>query len=156
LYNQSFAHDRIVVDYATASEGRRGAVSNDTYALFRLENAPRVQPGLGVVGFALNSAQATYKSNGAIELLHVFGGSLNIDFNANTFATSLDMRSKTLGPLGLSVSGRIGDGGYFSVVGPNHEMAGAVSLDGAEAGYFFEKALETGVIDGVTLWGRQP
>jgi hypothetical protein len=32
-------------------------------------------------------------------------------------------------------------------------MAGAVSLDGKEAGYFFEKQLQSGAIHGLTLWG---
>jgi hypothetical protein len=34
-------------------------------------------------------------------------------------------------------------------------MAGAVSLNGAEAGYYFEKQLEAGGIQGLTLWDKR-
>jgi hypothetical protein len=152
------AHDRITVDNKTLKEGRNAAVGNGTsYALYRIgEKTALVKPGLGIVGFALNSAQATYTTNGTVELLDVSGGTLSIDFKDATFSTSLDLRSSVLGAINFNANGRIGDAGYFSMVGIDQEMAGAVSLDGVEAGYYFEKVLESGALEGLTLWGRQP
>ena len=38
--------------------------------------------------------------------------------------------------------------------GGNAYVAGALSLDGKEAGYFFDKALPAGNVSGITVWGR--
>ena len=46
--------------------------------------------------------------------------------------------------------------GVFNSKTPRQSMAGAVSLDGKEAGYFFEKTLDTGLIEGLTLWNVKP
>ncbi|MDY6984146.1 MAG: hypothetical protein SV422_13765, partial [Pseudomonadota bacterium] len=127
------------------------------YGLYRMDNGVRMQPGLSRLGFALNSAQATYKADGVTELLNVSGGILNIDFEANTFATSLNMRSDALGAVDFHANGRVDDSsGRFLMVNPDQGMAGLVSFDGQEAGYYFYKTLESGVLDGLTLWGRQP
>jgi hypothetical protein len=159
-YERSGADERITVstDLALGLADRTPVLGNDEYALFRLQdNLPRVQFGLGDIGFKLNSAQAFYRSNGATELLDVNGGLLRVDFNESTFATSLSMRGATVGAVNFSVSGRIdANSGLFNVVSPTGELAGFVTHDGAEAGYYFEKILETGTVDGLTLWGRQP
>jgi hypothetical protein len=52
----------------------------------------------------------------------------------------------------FAASGRLYDGGYFHTRSDTERLAGAVSLDGKEAGYFFEKQLENGGIQGLTLW----
>lgn len=156
FYDTDMANERITVDFFTAVDGRRAGPGNGQYGLFRIENAVRMPAGLGTVGFALNSAQATYESNGVSELLDVSGGLLRIDFDASTFATSLNMQSAVLGPLSFDAKGLIDSAGYFRMLGPDQQMAGAVSFDAQEAGYFFEKNLENGVLDGLTLWGRQP
>jgi hypothetical protein len=160
-YGEARAQDRITVplNLILGSKDRSPGVSNSayTYALFRqANNLPRIQPDLGIVAFGLNSAQATYTSNGITELLNVNKGTLSIDFIESTFATSLALRSATLGAVDLSASGRILDGGFFNSVGPNHEVVGAVTLDGKEAGYYFEKRIDTGTLEGLTLWGTQP
>lgn len=159
-YERSDADERMTVSYSFADglAARSSAIGNDEYVLYRLEdNLPRMKFGLGRVGFELDSAQAFYRSNGASELLNVSGGQLNIDFDASTFATSLNMRSTSLGAIDFSVSGRIdANSGQFSVVAPSGELGGIVTHDGSEAGYYFQKVLESGSVDGLTLWGRQP
>lgn len=160
-YGAARPHDRITVplELALAIDTRKGAVSTPSYSyvLFRqLSDLPRVQPNLGIVGFGLSSAQAMYSSNGVVELLDVNKGVLSINFNDATFATSLAMRSATLGAVDFAANGRVFDGGFFSAVGANQEMAGAVTFDGKEAGYFFDKKLDNGTLEGLTLWGRQP
>jgi hypothetical protein len=156
------SYERITVPQGLATamiDTRKATLStpSSSYWLFRtLSDLPRVQPDLGTVGFTLNSAQAMYTSKGAVELLDVNKGMLSINFNDSTFETSLAMRSATLGAVGFSANGRIIDGGVFISIGANQEMAGAVTLDGKEAGYYFDKTLDTGTLEGLTLWGRQP
>ena len=155
------ANERITVSYDIATADNRKITIRDDrglYALFRTENGPNiVQHGLGVVGFALNQAQATYSQNGVGSLMSVSKGALSIDFNQSRFTTSLDLNHAATGPVTFSDSGMIFHGGYFHSRNPGQVMAGAVSLDGAEAGYFFEKTLQNGgLIEGITLWGRLP
>jgi hypothetical protein len=47
------------------------------------------------------------------------------------------------------------DGGYFHSRTDGKIIAGAVSLDGSEAGYFFEQQLLQGDIQGLTLWNSR-
>jgi hypothetical protein len=150
--------ERITLSYFDAiASGRDGTVGNNSYALFRIENGSQVvKPGLGVLGFSLNQAQANYRVDGTASLMDVAGGTLSLDFNQNRYSTSLNLNHVATGAINLSDSGRIYAGGYFHNRVPGQVTAGAVSLDGLEAGYFFEKTLPTGTIDGLTLWGRQP
>ena len=136
---------------------RRGTVGNSSYGLFRSEaDSKLVQPGLGLVGFNLKQAQAVYKTIGNNQLMDVLGGRLNIDFNNSQFSTSLNLQHAATGNVRFSDSGVLHPYGYFNSRGATQNMAGSVSLDGAEAGYFFEKTLQSGSIEGLTLWGRQP
>ncbi len=153
-------NERITVQYAAFEEpfvSRNTAGGNKHYGLFRLENGSKtVQPGLGVVGFTLDKAQAQYTTGGVASLMNVNGGSLTIDFKENTFATSLQLDHAATGAINLIDSGHIFAGGYFHSRSDTQVVAGAVSLDGTEAGYFFEKTLDNGTIEGLTLWGKQP
>jgi len=150
--------ERITTTYAVASAGNRQvAVGNPSYALFRAETGTNaVTPGLGVVGFSLSQAQARFHSDSGIAMMEVRGGNLNIDFNQNNFSTNLQLNHAATGPVQFIDSGRVYYGGYFHSRNPGQSMAGAVSIDGKEAGYFFEKVLENGSIEGLTLWNRQP
>ncbi len=152
-------NERITVSYDTArAEGRQTTVGNAAYGLFRTEAAgsKEVRPGLGVVAFNLVQAQSFYKTEGRSELMDVKGGKLSIDFEQSLFATSLQLSHAATGNIEFNDKGRIFGGGYFHNISDTQAMAGAVSLDGAQAGYFFEKVLATGSIEGLTLWGKQP
>lgn len=153
------ANERITVSYATATEpGRAVTIGNSAYALYRIENdgTKEVQRGLNTLDFNLSQAQAMYTTEGRSELMKVYGGDLSIDFNLNHFATSLQLNHAATGNVNFSSSGKVHGGGYFHNRGGVDDIAGAVSIDGTQAGYFFEKALENGHIDGITLWGLQP
>jgi len=152
-------NERITVSYDTArAEGRQTTVGNAAYGLFRTEanGSKEVRPGLGVVAFNLVQAQSFYKTEGRSELMDVKGGKLSIDFEQSLFATSLQLSHAATGNIEFNDKGRIFGGGYFHNISDTQAMAGAVSLDGAQAGYFFEKVLSTGSIEGLTLWGKQP
>lgn len=148
--------DRITVSYAQAREGREPTVGNGDYGLFRVENgSKRVARNLGTVAFTLSSAQAYYSSETGVVAMAVRGGSLGINFDTNQFNTELNMHHVLTGNVQFSAAGRVFDGGYFHTRSETERIAGAVSLDGSEAGYFFEKQLLTGGIQGLTLWDNR-
>ena len=145
--------DLMTLSFSEASVNRKVTVGNLETALFRSEPAnPRVEKGLGVVSFQLNSAQASYDSASGIVAMQVTGGSLAIDFQESNFATELNLNHDLTGAIDFVANGRLFDGGYFHNTTDTQRIAGAVSLDGTEAGYFFERQLEAGNIKGLTLW----
>jgi len=148
--------ERITLSYSEAKANRDITIGNDDYMLFRTENGSKqIQAGLGSVNFSLNSAQAFYHSDSGVVSMAVNGGSLGINFDNSSFATSLDMSHSLTGAVNFSASGRLFSGGYFHTRSATERMAGAVSLDGKEAGFFFEKQLESGNIQGLTLWDKK-
>ena len=64
------------------------------------------------------------------------------------------MHHLDLGEAVFRAGGVLRDGGYFSsyASGGKSSLAGAVSLDGQEAGYFFDFLNWQGAIQGITLW----
>jgi hypothetical protein len=148
---------RITVSREVAIENNRQMTVGDLmHGLYRVENGPAVlQKGLGVVKFELTQAQASYSSvAGSSEMMDVLGGNLQIDFQLGTFATDLQLSHAATGRIEFRDGGIVVDNGTFRPLRSDHSQwtAGAVSLDGTEAGYFFEKTLESGSIEGLTLW----
>ena len=151
--DDQFDLERITLAFADAEAGRAVTVGNDDYILFRTENnGTRVDSGLGVISFDLNSAQAFYSSGSGVVAMQVEGGNLDIDFDRSEFATALNLSHSLTGNVNFIASGRISDGGYFNSRDVSQRIAGAVSTDGQEAGYFFERQLLDGDIQGLTLW----
>lgn len=148
--------DRLVLPFGDASADREITVGTLDYGLFRIEEGEkRVQSGLGVVGFQLSSAQAVYNSDTGIVAMQVNGGSLDIDFMENVFATQLNLNHELTGDVDIIANGRLFDGGFLRAIEETQRVTGAVSLDGSEAGYLFERQLEEGSVSGLTLWDSQ-
>jgi hypothetical protein len=149
--------ERLTQTYAQASQGRDITVGNDNYGLFRDgKGSTQIKPEHAVVSFALQSAQAFYHSSSGVLALQVNGGSLRIDFNERRFATELGLSHSSTGVILFTAAGRIFDAGNFYDNSDTQAMAGAVSLTGSEAGYFFEKQLDAGAsVQGLTLWDAQ-
>jgi hypothetical protein len=84
----------------------------------------------------------------------VDGGTLSVDFSRATFATRLSVSSAVLGTESVSANGVLLSSGVFQSRGGDSFVAGALSNDRREAGYFFEKTLPAGGLTGITLWGR--
>lgn len=146
----------ISVDRATAADGRMITIAAGNYLLYRSEpDGPRVDSSLGKVGFDLSSAQAFYDSADSRVAMRVASGDLTIDFVDKEFATILRLDHALTGPFDFSGSGRVADGGYLLGLGDGKSVVGAVATDGREAGYFFEQQLQSGSINGLTLWGGQ-
>lgn len=149
---------------ATAS-GRKSTVGNGSYGLFRADGdgTALLQTTEAAASFRLagSSAQyvpvsgpAQYPVSGPAEPAKVEAGSLHVDFSRATFATQLTVSSRLIGYNSLQADGIVKPNGYLQAQAGNAYVAGALSLDGKEAGYFFEKAFPAGNLSGITLWGR--
>jgi len=144
---------RLALSFNEARQSRRVSVGNLNYGLFREGAGPiRVDADLKVVGFQLSSAQAVFNSNTGVTVMRVDGGTLDIDFENSTFGTMLSLGHEMLGQVEFSATGRIVDGGFLRAFESTQRLSGAVSFDGSEAGYLFEKQLGNGLISGLTLW----
>ncbi len=151
------SQELLTLTYAEASAGRDITVGDATYGLFRDGNgSTRIQPEKAVISFALDSAQAFYHSASGVVAMQVNSGTLDIDFNQRSFATQLGLSHIATGPVSFTAAGRIFEDGYFHNNTDTQRMAGAISLTGSEAGYFFEKQLDAGKsVQGLTLWDAQ-
>ncbi len=155
------ANERITTTFAVAyADGREGTVKQGSlgsggYHLFRAETGSQVIKPVdtGLVSFNLNSAQAFYSSNSGVVAMQVNSGNLDIDFGQRSFATRLGLNSNLTGKVDFSASGTIDETGIFYKNSDTQGLTGAVSIDGTEAGYFFDKQLKDGSIQGLTLWG---
>ena len=83
------------------------------------------------------------------------GQSSYIDFQGSNFATELNLNHSLTGPIDFVATGLLFSDGYFHNTAETQRIAGAVSFDATEAGYFFERQLEFGNITGLTLWNSQ-
>ena len=144
------------LEQATAS-GRASTVGNGAYSLYRY-NPVGAQ-------FAATEASAQFRLTGGtgmlsaeqgrkIEAVTVSGGALNVDFARATFDTRVNISSPRLGTDTVTANGLVRPNGFMLGQGGNAYVAGALSLDGKEAGYFFDKALPAGNVSGITVWGR--
>jgi hypothetical protein len=151
--------DKLSVPFSIASTGRQITVADDSAGLFRANDAAnpsRLLPDSLVtkVDFRLSRASASYEIGGRTEAASVDGGTLSLDFARRTFATALALSSATAGKAELRMGGDVRNDGTFAVKDVDQRIAGAVSLDGKEAGYLFERNVGTGLFRGKTLWGH--
>ena len=145
--------DRLALSTTEAKAFRNITVGSLDYGLFRAEPGPRrVASDLGLVGFELTSAQAVFNSTTGVFAMTVNGGNLNIDFQDRAFSTELDLMSDATGSVLFTANGGIADGGFLRAIEATQRLSGAVSFDGSEAGYLFEKQIGSGAISGLTLW----
>jgi len=136
--------------------GRQATVGNSAFTLFRevgTSTTLATAESSAQFRFSNGSAQLAV-AKGGLEAARVDGGSLSIDFARATFATQLSVSSPTIGGQSLLANGEVRPNGVFIGQGGNASVAGALSLDGKEAGYFFQKVLPSGNLSGITLWGR--
>lgn len=135
--------------------GRQVTVSNGDYILYRTEPEAGVTTPAGNFSFNLQQSYAQLVTPASALLpATVTNGTLSIDFGGRQFATSLNLNSVPTGAVNLSASGYIRGDGIFVGRTDQQAVAGAVSADAKTAGYFFEKSTASGMLSGVTLWGR--
>lgn len=152
------AEDHLTTYFPVARLGRHVTVGDGDASLFR---ANQTTPGelfsdslQGVVEFKLNRAAVTYDISGVSQSAGVTGSNLTVDFTRRTFATGLNLLSVNGVEGQLRVAGGIRNDGIFTVKDSDQLVSGALSLDGKEAGYLFERNVGDGVFKGRTLWGK--
>jgi len=152
---QPLPGDSLSVPVAEALAGREVTVGNLSYALFRPESSlTRLVSGLGRVDFTLRDAQVHLLRGGVAELGRVDSAWLSVDFAARQFATGLAMSHPQAGSASLEAAGRVREDGIFAVRNADGRVAGALTLDGKEAGYFFERVVPAGTFMGITRWSQ--
>jgi hypothetical protein len=157
----SLPGDTLSASFDEASAGRKVTVGNQYFALFRPDSSlPVLASNLGRVDFTLRDAQVWLTQGGVASLGTVNSAWLSVDFGARQFATSVAMSHQAVGAATLQLGGAIRDDGMFSVrTADGQAVAGALTMDGKEAGYFFEKPVTSGsgaasTFTGITRWGR--
>ena len=141
---------------ASAAQGRTVTVGNAYASLFRMPgDSPSLSRRLPSGNFSLSRAEAVFTPHGGAQAVAaVSGGWLQIDFSRRQFGTGLTLSHALTGDVALSAKGKVRDDGVFATNSNGTRVAGAVSFDGSEAGYLFDKHTVRGVFNGTTLWGR--
>lgn len=153
------ASDKLSAPYSIAALGRHITIGDEATGLFRKDD-PNNPSGLlpsslhTKVDFRLSRASATYETAGGSEAATVNGASLTLDFANRTFATALALTAASGVKTELRVAGDVRPDGTFATQVDSQYVSGAVSLDGKEAGYLFNRGVVGGLFKGRTLWGR--
>lgn len=137
-------------------EGMQAVVGNFVTTLYRDQlTHPHYLGGQGQASFALKEGSAAYSRPGLFgQPVAIHNPRLDVNFQANTFATQLDL-SGEFGSARFASEGRISPEGLLqpqNMAGQN--LAGSLSHDARQAGYLFEQRAADGKVSGLTLWGR--
>ena len=156
-------NDSVSIPYAQARIGRDFTVGDGDYTLWRKTDPANPEGMLQSTevkaSFQLSRGQATFVVGGKAEPASIDGGTLTLDFARRTFATALALsagKNDSLIKTELRVAGDVLPNGTFGAkeLDASQKLTGAVSLDGKEAGYLFERSTSGGLFKGKTLWGR--
>jgi len=148
------------LDQVLQMPGYQGTVGNFSYGLFRPAGAQNLlttaetSANFRLAGGTAQLLSTDIRGVTTSDAAKVDAGTLSVDFSRSSFATQLQVSGVKLGQETLSASGMVQPNGFFRGTGVNTFTAGALSLDGTEAGYFFEKSVNAGQLRGITLWGR--
>ena len=147
----------MTLPYADARQGRHVTVGElGEYALWRANPSGALDPSLrGKADFALAGAQAVLVQPSGVSAALVTAATLAVDFDLFTFSASVNLHHESAGSAALAVNGRVNEEGVFVGTNATDRVAGAVTLNGKEAGYLFSKDVSTGTFRGITLWGRK-
>lgn len=153
------AGDALTTSFRQAMRGNEVTVGDGYYFLFRQPNVPNQLPSLGnQVNFKLQASAAQYRTPAnEIVSAQIDGGSFTIDFAQRNFTTQLQLQSNGIAPQNLQYSGKVDvqTGIFLSpTVNGQGSLAGALSLNGRQAGYLFNSPVGLGSVSGATLWGR--
>jgi len=161
VWGQFSGADKLPIDFlATYGQARQARMvtvgSLGEFALWRSGDTPTLPKGLAAtVQFDIHSAQAYLQRDAAKLPVAVSAPSLAVDFDRSRFDTSLTLTHTLTGSVTLQASGKMNDEGIFVQVAAGQRVAGAVSLNGKEVGYWFTKDNAAGVLKGVTLWNAR-
>lgn len=125
------------------------------YTLYRQQPDNQVwSSALGKVGFTLQGGTALYKTTQGDQPITISGGNLVVDFGASRYSTQLQLAGVPYTLSTISARGTVNKDGVFETRTGRQTIAGAVTLDAAAAAYMFQKADASGIVSGITQWGR--
>lgn len=158
-WSPALAGDTQSVSYSDGRQnGERQAVAgNDYYVLFRsAADANGVLPtNLGRADFSLRDSQVHFvTSGGDASLGSARNGWLKVDFGVRQFETGMTLSHDLAGSTQLGATGTIDRRGKFSYNTADTQLAGALTINGREAGYTFVRDVATGRFVGITRWVR--
>jgi hypothetical protein len=153
--------DSVSISYAAGQAGgaREMVAGNDYYLLFRPVGDPRatLPTSPGQVAFSLRDSQVHFVQKDGVALPGSSrDGWLNVDFRTRQFDTGMTL-SQNQAPASstqLSAAGSIDSTGRFVQNATGTKLAGALTLDGKEAGYTFVRDIATGKYVGIARWVR--
>ncbi len=145
------------VPYETAKEGRSVTVGElGQFALWRNGPTQSISSSLkGEVQFDIHAGQAYYQNGAQLLAAEISNPALSINFDKSTFNSSLTVSQAQVGSASLQVSGKMNDEGVFVGSSTGQRVAGAVSLNGKEAGFLFSRDFAAGAFKGMTLWNAR-
>ncbi|MDO4794500.1 MAG: FecR family protein [Brachymonas sp.] len=137
--------------------GMQAIASNFVTTLYRDGlTHPHYLGGQGQASFAMKEGSAAYSRPGLFgQPVAIHNPRLDVNFQAGTFATQLDLSGSEVGSARFATEGRIGpDGALLPKAAAGQHLAGSLSHDARQAGYLFEQRAAHGQISGLTLWGH--
>ena len=147
---------QLLLSYAEASQGRHVTVGElGEYALWRANPSGAMSDTLkGQADFRLAGADAVLVQSSGISSAKVTSATLGVDFDNSLFKATVGVQHAAAGAASINVSGKINNEGVFVGANATDRVAGALSRDGTEAGYLFNKDVAAGTFRGITLWKR--
>ncbi len=148
--------DIVSVPLGEVREGRTPLMGNLRYTLMRDKQQPIFPTGGGKTEFSLQGAFAEYRPSGSdqAQLARVDGGNLSINFDTAQYSTQLNLHHRETGAVGFLSAGHINEQGLFVGTSGNGAISGAIGGAGTEAAYRFERVVEQGRFDGISLWKK--
>jgi len=148
--------------YASAAQARQNrqvTVGNRFVGLYR-EPFTQFAPERQSIELQLGAAQVFYSASPVSQLGVARSGSLSFDFTQGSFQTSLQGSHPDVGGFSLAAAGKVDTSGASAGIFrsepalSNARIAGSLTADAQQAGYFFEQPVAGGVLLGTTLWRR--
>ncbi len=131
---------------------------NEYYLLFRPVSGSNatLPTNLGQANFSLRDTQVHFvQKDGTALLGSGQEGWLKVNFGTRQFDTGMTLsHNQATVSTQLNASGSIDSQGKFIHNAAGTKLAGALTLDGQEAGYTFVRDIATGKYVGITRWVR--
>lgn len=151
--------DTLTVAFRDAMRGNEVTVGDGYYFLFREPNVPNLLPSLNIQAtFKLGASSAFHQlSTNELAPASVDAGQLSVNFAQRSYQTSLQLSAAGIAPQSVQFSGTVDATSGIFLGGDakaQSTLAGALALDGRQAGYLFRFPVGLGNLQGATLWSR--
>jgi len=151
--------DTLTVAFRDAMRGNEVTVGDGYFFLFREPAVTNLLPSLGLqASFKLGASAAFHQlSSNELAPASVEAGQLLVNFAQRSYSTSLQVSAAGIPVQSVQFAGSVDPASGIFRGGDLKEqssLAGALSLDGRQAGYLFRFPVGQGSLHGATLWSR--